>query len=290
MGNIISWLTGRENVQLEHSNDSVFCNVMKNQTFNSSDGPKLNEKMKPSSSGSDKFGKIEKILNCALGNGRNGVFPIPDVVNQLMMRDYSEVVSFDGQGKLVIFIPEWYLSKAIKCVDPTRSDTLQNYSKELISQTDLSPERRKYFQDLKLFNYYVGGQRVDRGEIPERNLYAALRAYFNGRDQTVAVFHGINILKMNLDKFKVNEKDFVIINATHKCIMVVEVKNCLGAGNSVEKSKTQLLDAKEDFEAWFASEGLENWRFIPLIYTEQIAIEITCSECKKYVIVGMSLF
>ena len=273
----------------EHSNDDVFCEVFKNQTFNSSDGPKLEEKLKPNN-GSDKFGKIEKNLNCLLGNGRNGIFTIPEIANQLFTRNYPEVEGFDGKGKLVTFIPEWYISKAIKCVDPSRSSTLQDYSKELTSDPDLSPERRKYFEDLKLFNYYVGGHRVHCGEIPERNFYTALKAYFNGKDETVAVFHGIDILKMNLDKFKVNEKDFVIINATHKCIMVVEVKNCLGAGNSVEKSKTQLVEAKEDFEAWFASEGLENWRFIPLIYTEEIAIEITCSECKKYVIVGMSLF
>ena len=93
---------------------------------------------------------------------------------------------------------------------------------------------------------------------------------------------------MNLDKFKVNEKDFVIINATHKCIIVVEVKNRLGTGNSVEKSIQQLLEAKEDLEAWFATEGLEHWRFIPIVYTEKIDVEINCSECKKLVIEGMN--
>ena len=93
---------------------------------------------------------------------------------------------------------------------------------------------------------------------------------------------------MNLEKFKVNEKDFVIINATHKCIMVVEVKNQLGSGDSVAKSTKQLLEAKEDFEAWFATEGLQNWRFTPLIYTEKIDInfEIHCSKCEQFVIVG----
>ena len=156
----------------------------------------------------------------------------------------------------------------------------------LIDQTNLSPERRKYFEDFELFNYYVGGQRVDRGEAPERNFYAALKAYFNGKDETVAVFHGIDILKMNLDKFKVNEKDFVIINATHKCIIVVEVKNRLGTGNSVEKSIQQLLEAKEDLEEWFATEGLEHWRFIPIIYTEKVDVEINCSQCEQFIIVG----
>ena len=35
---------------------------------------------------------------------------------------------------------------------------------------------------------------------------------------------------------KVTEKDFVIINATHNCIVVIEVKNSLGTGDSVVKS------------------------------------------------------
>ena len=84
------------------------------------------------------------------------------------------------------------------------------------------------------------------------------------------MFHGIDILKINLDKVKVNEKDFVIINATHQCIIVIEVKYTLGASSSVEKSIKQLQDAKEDFEAWFGTEGLHHWMFIPLIFTEKV--------------------
>ena len=153
---------------------------------------------------------------------------------------------------------------------------------------NLCPERKRYFNELK--NFYAGSQRMYRGEIPEKNLYFALQTYFNSKDEIVAIFHGIDILKMNLDKVKVNEKDFVIINATHQCIIVIEVKNTLGAGDSVVKSKQQLIEAKQDFEAWFATEGIEHWRFIPIIYTEKIDIEIKCSECKQYVILGMILF
>ena len=150
---------------------------------------------------------------------------------------------------------------------------------------NLCPERKRYFNELK--NFYAGSQRMYRGEIPEKNLYFALQTYFNSKDEIVAIFHGIDILKMNLDKVKVNEKDFVIINATHQCIIVIEVKNTLGAGDSVEKSIKQLQDAKEDFEAWFATEGLEHWRFIPIIYTEKLDIEINCSQCEQFIIVGM---
>ena len=150
-------------------NDSVFCEVMKTQTFITSDGPNLEEKLRHSN-GSDKFGKVEKNLNCLLGNGKNGIFTISDITNKLFIRNNPELVSFDDKGKLVIFVPEWYISKAIKCIDPSCICTLQDYSMELTSNPNLCPERRKYFEDLKLFNYYVGGHRVHRGETPERNL------------------------------------------------------------------------------------------------------------------------
>ena len=140
----------------EHSNQSPFCELMKNQTFYSSNGPKLKEKVKPKNE-SDKFGKIEKSLNCLLGNGQNGTFPIREVAEHLLIRNYPEVASFDGKGKLVIFVPEWFLSKAVKCVDPSQSTKLQGYSTELVNDPNLCPERKKYFEDLKLFNYYAGG-------------------------------------------------------------------------------------------------------------------------------------
>ena len=109
-----------------HSNESVFCEVMKNHTFNSSAGPKLEEKLKPGE-GSQKFGRIQKNLYCLLGNGNDKVLTIPEIANELLIRNYPEVVGFDGEGKLVIFVPEWYLTKASTCVEPSRSETLQGF-------------------------------------------------------------------------------------------------------------------------------------------------------------------
>ena len=111
----------------------------------------------------------------------------------------------------------------------------------------------------------MAGQRTHRGELPEQNLYVALQEYFKEKNESVTVFHGIDILKMNLDKFKVNEKDFVIIDVSRRCILVVEVKSTLGAGDSIEKSIHQLNEAKEDLEAWFGTEGLHNWMYIPFL-------------------------
>ena len=134
--------------------------------------------------------------------------------------------------------------------------------------------------------FFIGGQRTHRGEPPEKELYNSLRAYFKSRNESVAVFHGIDILKMNLERFKVNEKDFVILNATRKCILVIEVKQTLGAGESIEKSIKQLSEAKEDLEAWFGTEGLEDWTYVPMIYTEKIEPDIDCDRCNQHVIEG----
>ena len=66
-------------------------------------------------------------------------------------------------------------------------------------------------------------------------------------------------------------------------LLVIEVKNALGAGQSVAKSIKQLKEAKKDLEAWFAAEGLEHWVYNPMIYTEKIEVQINCSECKKFI-------
>mgnify|MGYP001440582905 CR=1 FL=1 len=267
-----------------HSNSSPLCATLKNENFQRSEGPSLEERLKPDQM-STKFGKIEKNLYGLLGNGRNQVLTIPEIVAEVLPRNYPEVVDYDGTGKLAIFIPEWYLTKAMKYVEPSRGPQLQEQSERLANRSSLCPERRKYFEDLKKF--YMASQRTNRGELPEQNLYVALQVYFKENDESVAVFHGIDILKMNLDKFKVNEKDFVIINVLRRCILVIEVKSTLGAGNSIEKSIHQLNEAKEDLEAWFATEGLEHWSFIPLIYTEKIDPTIDCSTCNQHIIQGI---
>ena len=266
---------------LQHSGNSILCDVLKKVDFLLLDGPKLEEKLKAEYE-SDKFGKIRKKLYCLLGNGRNEILTILEIVNELLTRNYPELEEFDGTEKLAIFVPEWYLTKAIKYVEPNRGSQLQTQSQEA---ANLCPERRQYFEDMK--NFFAGGQRTYWGELPEKNLYDALQLRFKNNDETVSVFHGIDILKLNLERsFKVCEKDFVIISATHKYIMVIEVKKTLGAGDSVEKSFKQLHEAKADLEAWFGADGLNDWMYIPLIFTEEIDTQLKCDECIKYIIEG----
>ena len=92
----------------------------------------------------------------------------------------------------MIFVPEWYLAKVgtIKYVDPSRGKELRDYSEQV---TNLCPERKEYFEDLKRF--YQGGKRVHQGELPEMKLYVALQTYYNAKTESVAIFHGIDILK-----------------------------------------------------------------------------------------------
>ena len=267
---------------VQHTNTSCLCDTLNNQNFDKSEGPSLKDKLQPNQ-GDNRFGKIQKNLNCLLGNGRNQVLTIPEIVEELMPRNYPEWVDFDGTGKLVTFVPDWFLTKAPKYVDPSRGPQLQEYSEQMANE-QLCPERKKVFEDMKKF--HLGGQRTQRGELPERKLYDALQSYFDSKNERVAIFHGIDILKMNLDRFKVNEKDFVILNATRRSIIVIEVKQTLGAGDSIEKSIHQLSEAKEDLEAWFGTEGLEHWTYIPMIYTEKVEPAIDCNSCNQHIMEG----
>jgi hypothetical protein len=97
----------------QHKNTGVLCDILKRQKFNKSEGPCLKDKLNPEQ-GPNKFRKILKNLNCLLGNGRDQVLTIPEIVEELMPRNYPELVEFDGNRKLVTFVPDWYLTKAPK--------------------------------------------------------------------------------------------------------------------------------------------------------------------------------
>ena len=156
----------------DHSHSSALCEILNLQTFTLSEGPKLKELL-TSLEGLQKFGNIQNKLHCLLGNGRNEVLLIPDIVDELLLRNYPEILEYNGASKLVIFVPEWYLTKAVNYIEPSRGAELQEFAKEA---ANACPEREKYFEDMKKF--YMGGQRMVRGELPERTLYEALQARF----------------------------------------------------------------------------------------------------------------
>ena len=138
----------------QHLNDTNFCKVLKKQNFKLIEGTTLEEKLLDSSGKSDKFGKIQKKLHCLLGNGRNVTLTIPETANELLIRNYPELVEFQGdtqEKKMVIFVPEWYLTKAVKYVEPSRGEQLERYSEEAKAAAEC-PERKKVFEDMRKFH------------------------------------------------------------------------------------------------------------------------------------------
>ena len=257
----------------------TFGEILMRQHFIKSDGPPLFERL--ARQDTKKLRKVMKNLIVLMGPGvlANSIH---EATEKLMLRNYPELLDFDGTQKLVIFVPDIFLTKVPKYLDPSRGPELQQYAEVAAG---LHPERRRFFDNLK--KLYVGGHRTYVGELHSRNLYDALQAYFNLKNESVAVFHGIDILKMNLDRFKVNDKDFVILNATRRCIIVIDVKRTLGATpGSFEVSIEQLSEAKEDLEAWFGTEGLHNWTYIPMIYTEKNDLNTDNDGYKDFIIEG----
>ena len=91
-----------------------------------------------------------------------------------------------------------------------------------------------------------------------------------------------------------HEKDFVLVSATHQCIVVIESKSTLGAGDSLKKSMEQLLDTKGDLESYFSSDVLKEypwmsseWVFVPMVYCEEIEEGVEISQtCEDFIIKG----
>ena len=109
----------------ESSDTCEFCTFLKLQSFNlesnsnseTSDSQSRNSKIKK------KPRKIMKNLIALLGNGE-WANSIPEAVAKLLIRNYPDLIEWDGKAKLVIFIPEFYLNKAVKYVEPARGATL----------------------------------------------------------------------------------------------------------------------------------------------------------------------
>ena len=74
-----------------------------------------------------------------------------------------------------------------------------------------------------------------------------------------------------------HEKDFVLVCPNYKCMIVIEAKSTLGAGDSIDKSMDQLLNTKADLESYLTTNVLTDnpwmnseWVFVPMIYCEEI--------------------
>ena len=82
---------------------------------------KIGKKLAAKGNTEKKLRKIMKELIVLLGHGKFAN-SIPEAVATLMVRNYPELVKWTGkeQEAIVIFIPEYYLSRAVKYVDPSK--------------------------------------------------------------------------------------------------------------------------------------------------------------------------
>ena len=93
--------------------------------------------------------------------------------------------------KPLIFIPDYYLNKSVNYVDPQKGkEVLDN----LIDVSNLNPN----FESHR--NVVQGARRTYWGEVPEKNLYDELKRVCSKLDESMAVFHGLNIYKFDPDQ------------------------------------------------------------------------------------------
>ena len=89
----------------------TFGEILMCQHFIKSDGPPLFERL--AQQNEQKLRKVMKNLIILLGPGvlANSIH---EATEKLMLRSYPELLDFDGTQKLVIFIPERFLTKVPK--------------------------------------------------------------------------------------------------------------------------------------------------------------------------------
>ena len=231
-----------------------------------------------------------------MGNGETTT-SIKEAVAKLLPRNYPELIDFNGENKVVIFVPDYYQNstKVVKCIDPPRAQGLIKNSMQAIEN---NPEREKEFYEehLPVFD----GQAIAwYGEKVEMDLYKFLKERSKKKDESLAVFHSLHILKFHEKNENYHEKDFIIINATLGFIMVIEVKKTLKKDEkkgNVQKIIEQLQVTFEDLQTYLLGDILsdekidgKDWFFIPMIYCEGVEDVIFCDSCGKHIMIGMNV-
>ena len=145
------------------------CSILKIQDFSIIEGQSLQAKLNPEKGSlNDHLPKqlysLKKPLHGLLGNGQeNKIESIPEGVDKLLLRNYDCLYHFDGKGKpLQIFIPENYLTKAVRYVDPSIGQ--QNHEKIIdAARKSISEEEKKFFQKEEKINN--GMRRSHQGTV-----------------------------------------------------------------------------------------------------------------------------
>ena len=156
---------------------------------------------------------------------------------------------------------------------------------------EIYPSKKSHFDNESKF--FLAKRRMYLGELPELNLYNSLKKYFEDRNESIVVFFGHDMLKFDMEAKTNNkaEKDCILLNLTKNYVMLIEVKNSFGKGDSVDKAMAQIADGKIDFESWFSTEIDDSWKFIPMVYCHSLESDVPqCSSCKAFVIEGNYIY
>ena len=205
--------------------------------------------------------------------GQNTTYDsVPDLLTSLIQRDYPYVETFDGTKTLKIFIPEVFLIKHPKIISESGYLRLKSALEN---------------GDSKKLKEFEGKYRELKGHIVEKLCYDDIKKYFNKRNESVLVIHGLCMLRPDSKKGQMgSEKDFIIVNYTYSYIMTIEVKLNLtidGDKNAtVEKSANQLKEAFEILEEIFGEDIKGSWRFIPMVYCSTMDKEVGIFLKDKY--------
>ena len=140
------------------------------------------------------------------------------------------------------------------------------------------------------------------GDLAEKEFYNKVKEILKGGNEEFALFHSHELFKFNLNDRSNNfaEKDFVIVNYTHRYMCGVEVKRTLSevskSGNksdgTLAKTAKQLQGTKSSLQSWFGSELSKNWNFFSMVYCHQVDLvddqnNPICATCLPHVIIGM---
>ena len=207
--------------------------------------------------------------------GQNiGTTSILELVELLLQRDYPNIAIFDGSkdGSVgPIFVPEGYLPKKPKVIDP-----------------DIAEEIQSQFPDDKKLR---GDVKQTEGDLVERLVYQALQTHFKSRkNEDVLIVQGLEMVKIGGERGRnIHEIDFLIINFTYQYILNIEVKKWLGQiegkpENIIYKARDQLYDNRNLIEDWFDADLKGNWRYVSALYCkgmEQVLKD--CPNCNPFI-------
>ena len=253
---------------------------------------------------------------------------IDSAVQHLAHRNYPETFAQDGTqcGKIQICIPDIYLlnkhgakfiqsdKKSVK-VDCQQFGNLLNLRDELGNLGGATEVKQKTqvgsdeFVELELPSDQIMSQpgpnklrdmkTAHGGDLVEKEFFKNIRKILEDADEEFAIFHSYELFKFNLNDRgnKLAEKDFILVNFTHRYVCGIEVKRTISGPSvsnkgkpikgSMASSANQLKGTKASLETWFNTELGNHWQFFSMVYCHSIDANISiCGHCSKHIITG----